>query len=314
MKCLLLFVCLLPGTFSFTQQINEDFDYNFKPSNKIPRYIVISQKQGALWHREAYYWPEQTMAMEGWYLDDSCAIATDTCKWFHTSGYLQSIGRYVSGKKDGVWLSYNEDGSLIDSATYADGHLIGVEQKWHSNGMPSDSLQFDGKGNGVQVSWYDDGYIAAAGYWEKDTLKRARWQYFSDGGKLIATEDYIDGKKIACKCFDASGIELDSSLCREKEAAPEGGINLWIDFIVQNLRTNELLKKGIAKGDYTILIRFSIDENGNISDVTSLTNYGLEQEVIRVMKQSSKWNPAEKFGRKIKSYHTQPITLSFPLK
>jgi len=58
------------------------------------------------------------------------------------------------------------------------------------------------------------------------------------------------------------------------------------------------------------MFRFIVHENGNLSDFTALTHhgYGMEEEVLRVLKRSPVWTPAEQNGHKVASYYTQPIT------
>lgn len=36
--------------------------------------------------------------------------------------------------------------------------------------------------------------------------------------------------------------------------------------------------------------------------------YGMEQEVIRILKRSPKWIPAKQFGRAVSAYRIQPVT------
>jgi protein TonB len=58
------------------------------------------------------------------------------------------------------------------------------------------------------------------------------------------------------------------------------------------------------------MIQFVVDLDGSISDLTPLTNhgYGLEEEAMRVLRKSKKWQPAIKNGVNVKSYRRQPVT------
>ncbi|MET0394064.1 MAG: energy transducer TonB, partial [Chitinophagaceae bacterium] len=57
-------------------------------------------------------------------------------------------------------------------------------------------------------------------------------------------------------------------------------------------------------------IGFMIDEEGNVSDIKALTNhgFGMEQEVIRILKLSLNWNPVIKDGQKVKAYRRLPLS------
>lgn len=67
---------------------------------------------------------------------------------------------------------------------------------------------------------------------------------------------------------------------------------------------------GMAPGKYTVNVRFVVEKNGNISKVKALNNpgYGLARGAEQVVKTGPKWKPGEQNGRKVRSYHTQPIT------
>ena len=96
----------------------------------------------------------------------------------------------------------------------------------------------------------------------------------------------------------------------EVEASFPGGEDGWRTFLQNNLRAETPIKKKSPVGQYMVVVHFIVDKQGNLSDITALTNhgYGMEKEVIRVLKQSPKWLPAIMEGRKVKAYRKQPIT------
>ncbi len=288
----------------------EGFNISFNPTAHGAYYYVVTEKQDTLWHRQAYYLSLGTMAMEGWYKDERCRIQHGLFTWYHPNRSQKSTGRYVDGKKESPWLQFDEEGNLTDSINYKDGWFVGVSMKWHKNGYLSDSMQFDGAGNGVQVSWYNDGTPSSAGRWINDTMKNGRWKYFHRNGKVMATEDYVIGKKTACACYDSTGMALDSSLCKEVEASVDK--NAWRRFLETGLQKFLEMKAnaGLKAGEYTVVVRFLVDQQGNVTDVKPLTNYGggMEEEVVRLFKNAPRWTPGQQFGRKVKSYHTQPVT------
>jgi antitoxin component YwqK of YwqJK toxin-antitoxin module len=292
------------------QILKQGFDYFFKPTDYTPRFYVVTEKKDSLWHREAWYLPELGMAMEGWYKDQDCKIEHGTFTWFHPNKVLKSTGNYVNGKKEGTWLEFGEEGGLRDSAYYVAGRLKGIRLQWHPDGMLSDSMQFDGAGNGLEVSWRENGNIFSAGYWVSDTSKRGRWKYYYTNGKIMASEDYVEGKRIAWNCFDSAGLQLDTSACPEREAEFAGGSAGWLSYIQRNLKAVVPVNNGAPFGQFTVVLRFVVDSDGSIKQIKHLTHfgYGMEEEVERMLKKSPHWVPALQFGRKIKAYRIQPVT------
>jgi protein TonB len=91
-----------------------------------------------------------------------------------------------------------------------------------------------------------------------------------------------------------------------------GGQREWQDFLVKNLNPNIPVDKGAPEGTYKVMLQFIVDRNGNISDLKPLTHfgYGMEEEVVRVMKLSPNWSPAIQNGKTVKAYTKQPITFA----
>lgn len=293
------------------QKIEQGFNYAFKPAKDgVARYYVTTEQKDSLWYREAYYLPERGMAMKGWYKDKDCKKPHGTVTWYHSNKVLRSTGTYLNGKKQGMWLEYDEEGNMTDSANYVAGRLNGIRLRWH-NLMLVDSMNFDGSGNGFEVTWHEDGSPASAGYWTSDTSKNGSWKYFHSNGKIKATEEYILGNRVSCDCFDEAGKQLDSAICsKENEAEFPGGLQGWARYLQRTLKNNTPIDNGAPAGAYTVIMQFVIDTDGSIFDIKPLTRYGygMEAEVERVLRKGPKWIAAEQFGTKVKAYRKQPVT------
>lgn len=67
---------------------------------------------------------------------------------------------------------------------------------------------------------------------------------------------------------------------------------------------------GMPPGTYTVRVRFLVEKDGTINRVKALNQpgYGLARGAEQVVKSGPAWVAAEQNGRKVRSYHTQPIT------
>jgi len=67
---------------------------------------------------------------------------------------------------------------------------------------------------------------------------------------------------------------------------------------------------GMAPGQYTVQVRFLVERDGSIADVTALNDpgYGLGKGAVDVVRRGPKWAPGIQNGRPVRSYHTQPVT------
>lgn len=96
----------------------------------------------------------------------------------------------------------------------------------------------------------------------------------------------------------------------DKEAYFTGGDEAWRNFLIANLKADVPVRKKAPAGTYTVIIQFIVDTEGNVSDIKALTEwgYGMEAEVMRLLRKSPKWVPAILKGRPVKAYRKQPVT------
>ena len=96
----------------------------------------------------------------------------------------------------------------------------------------------------------------------------------------------------------------------EFEAQYPGGTKAWSAFISQNLRGDVPARKKAPAGTYNVVVQFIVDKTGKATEIKALTahGYGMEEEVIRVIKRSPLWSPARQGGKYVKAYRNQPVT------
>jgi hypothetical protein len=94
------------------------------------------------------------------------------------------------------------------------------------------------------------------------------------------------------------------------EATFPGGIDEWRHFVERNLNPSVPVDNGAPCGKYTVYVQFIVDKDGRVSDIKPLTHlgFGMEQEVVRIMKESGSWDPAMMKGKPVKAYRKQPVT------
>lgn len=95
----------------------------------------------------------------------------------------------------------------------------------------------------------------------------------------------------------------------EKKNDFDGGEGAWNKFIKKNLRYEVPISMGAPEGTYKITVSFVINTDGTLSDFKPVSHYGygMEAELIRVLKKSPKWIPAVQEGRPVRSKRTQTV-------
>jgi protein TonB len=126
---------------------------------------------------------------------------------------------------------------------------------------------------------------------------------------LFATISVMAQKRDTVKVVTA---DTTGSVFEKVDVEASVDMQQWIDHLFRNLQSpiEKAAKRGMKAGTYTVQVRFLVEKDGSISDVQALNDpgYGLAKAAVKVVKSGPRWTPGEQNGRKVRSYHTQPIT------
>lgn len=132
---------------------------------------------------------------------------------------------------------------------------------------------------------------------------------------VVKREGTIDDNIVTPQTLDEGKNILDIKTPKESDIFTTVEIDAkfdgnWIKFLERNLNAQVPIDNNAPPGKYTVILQFVVDVDGTISDIKALNNpgYGLDEEAIRVIKKSKKWEPAIQNGRQVKAYRKQPIT------
>lgn len=162
---------------------------------------------------------------------------------------------------------------------------------------------------GISRSFYKDGQLLDSSFYNDQSQREYSYHYF-ENGRLRGESHYDPStKKENVKGYDSTGKEI-SGFILEQEAEFNGGNEGWRNHIVKNLNPNVPVKKKAPEGTYKVIVRFIVSTDGSLSDISTETNfgYGMEEEAMRVIKKSPKWNPAIQYNKPVNAYRRQPIT------
>jgi hypothetical protein len=126
------------------------------------------------------------------------------------------------------------------------------------------------------------------------------WLILSSIISRSQTSNTVDSSEVDQRVFEK--VEFNASY--------PGGLPAWKSFLIKNLKATTPVDNGAPAGYYTVYVRFVVSREGIVSDIKALSNlgYGMEPEVIRILKKSGNWSPAMQNNRYVNSYHTQPVT------
>lgn len=162
---------------------------------------------------------------------------------------------------------------------------------------------------GRLIRYSEAGIIQDSSHYSDEGVKQYHYHYYPNG-KLWATYIYNPKTKRSVeKGYDEKG-KIIAGYTFSKTAEFPGGLEAWQKYLIQNVKTKIPIKRGASKGSYMVIVRFRIGMDGIIYNIEPETNFGfgMEEEVMRVIKKSPKWSPEISFNESTIAYIRQPVT------
>lgn len=90
----------------------------------------------------------------------------------------------------------------------------------------------------------------------------------------------------------------------------KGGIQAFYQFLAQNIKYPEAMKKNNVQGK--VFVTFIVEKDGSLSNIKILRDigYGAGEESVRVLQLSPKWNPGLQNGKAVRVQYTLPINFA----
>jgi protein TonB len=93
----------------------------------------------------------------------------------------------------------------------------------------------------------------------------------------------------------------------EDAPSPKGGMAEFYKYVAQNIEYPKQARKMSVEGK--VILQVTIDKDGSLTDIQVLKGIGAgcDEEAVKVVKESPKWNPGKQRGRPVKVKMTVPI-------
>ena len=182
-------------------------------------------------------------------------------------------------------LDYQLNAPLKMLRTYSDSSITTLNGKY---------LKYN-KSGGIQVS----GQYANNG-------KTGEWAYFNDSSKKILTETYVNNQLVTSVNPDTVKKKDPIKYADERESDFAGGQRKWAKYL-QNAFRKMPPEQASLKG--YVRVMFIVNTDGHTSDIylSNSAQFGLDEEAIKLIRKSPKWEPAFQNGKIVKSYKLQPF-------
>jgi antitoxin component YwqK of YwqJK toxin-antitoxin module len=290
MRIKILFICpVLFFLFSFTNGqsiVYLDRDLNVSKQFDAAYFCKESSDNGLI-KLDCFNNGNDTLAITVHYKDSTLSMLQGPIQSYFSNQKIKWKGNYDNGVRASFWEKWDSAGHRIDSAFYDHGR----------------------KSVEAAYSYYKDtlwSYIFTDSI--NDKLHKT---YYNTKGK-ITYEVIFNGQAGIIKDYkNDSTVKIDSVFTREEiEASFPGGNEGWKRYLEKNLNGNVAVDNGARPGTYQVIVKFIVMQDGTLDDIEAETHfgYGMEKEVVKVIKNGPKWVPGIQYGRKVKSYRRQPVT------
>jgi protein TonB len=178
-------------------------------------------------------------------------------------------------------------------------------------GPRSISMQFrDENGtmqNGRYITYLQGGYLDTLGYYSNG-VREGKWEVHEKGVQQLS---YTHGELIAKK--EITHARWDSTSGNEQfveiESEYPGGPSAWLRYLNQHFHYPKRAEKKEIQGQ--VMVDFLVDTKGHI-DLSNIylscsVEYSLDQEAIKMIRESQFWVPAVAEGKQVSAYKRQPF-------
>jgi protein TonB len=189
------------------------------------------------------------------------------------------------------WDYYYTWGSMVKSTRYAD----------HDGTVPDGRFcRYNSSGDLDSTGIFDHG--------KKNGSFLKLKTYPNDSIVIIWQNNYADDSLLkSVNLIAEQRSNPGSDTANEKEPEYPGGKTQWEQYVLKTLLYPERAR---AKGIQGLVqVFFKVDKDGTITDpyILKSLEYSLDQETLRIILQSGKWNPATKNGMPVNSFKIQAL-------
>ncbi len=134
------------------------------------------------------------------------------------------------------------------------------------------------------------------------------WSYLDDSVNFVTTKIFSSGILLSVKDIrNKDSVDQKPTYPDERESAFPGGLPKWHGYINKNMKYPERAYREKITG--TVVVAFEVDSTGSVQNTKLFRSveYSIDQETLRLMKASPKWNPGFQNGKYISTFKKQPL-------
>lgn len=235
---------------------------------------------------------------------------------------------------EGPSITFDKQGRKVQHVTYQKNLPVGPAYYYYPNGRlmkeldysaPNSSEKSKGSLRFKLMNYFDSTGVQLVkdgnGYLKESTKKITEEGNYADGvrygiwkGTIIEEgttfeDKYDKGTFISGRSFKPDGKVVEYTI---KDVLPKfpGGEKAFGEFLSKHIKYPPEARSWGING--RVVLTYIVEKDGNLTDiqVVSSPHYALEDEAIRVLKRSPKWEPGIQNGVPVRVKYTLPVNFS----
>lgn len=236
------------------------------------------------------------------------------CMTFYPDGKKKEISYYKNNVPVGSQYTYFPNGKLYTELKYDEltpyEYAESVDRFTYVDEFDSLGTVLMKDGDGIHRE-YDEKYKKVLGEGAvKDGKPDGQWKGSDLGMHLRYEEIYEKGQLVSGISISDKEDTVRYSNARMVAPRYKGGAKAFANYLGNNIVYPDYEKQNNIQGK--VLLSFVVDRNGKVTEIKILhsVDAGIDDEAVRVLKQSNAWLPATSYGRFVRVRYTIPISFT----
>lgn len=279
----------------------QDFKQHLEPNAKLLKswyHYTVEMTQDRKYILKKYYPEKKAMVSRNEFSDSGLSILEGKSSYYTDDGALTSEGMFSKDKRTGEWKSYRSDtGQLREKGNYLLDEKDGLWTQYDSLGLVSATYTYEENKKNGPYQIFENGKLYESGKFLDGDVVNTKMATEGTESKLNA------GLKVIEKMPEYPGCDQNMADKERKNCAQTA----MLQFIYTNIKYPQKARNLGVQG--TAIVRFVVDKDGSIGDITALRGIcaPIEAECIRVVKMMPQWIPGEQNEETVPVYFNLPI-------
>lgn len=236
------------------------------------------------------------------------------CVVYYPNGNRSSVINYKKGLRAGTDFEFYPNGKPYLELTFPDGNQTRDSEFMGAYLIKSNTDSLGNatvtNGNGYYKG-YDDkfNYVIEEGS-VKNGRRDGQWKGNYKMMNTTFTETYDNGKLITGSAITKDGTTSTYSGSREVRPEFKGGVAAFSKYLSKNIQYPDQARQRNIQGK--VILAFVVEKNGEVTNIKvskSVTPI-LDDEAVRVIKNSPLWVPGTQFGLPVRVQYAVPINFA----